>query len=353
MSHFLTQINEPGKWGLYFCLMKSTNHHSQRMMKAIVYRQYGSPEVLEMQDVPMPIPQDHEILIRVHATAVNSGDWRLRKADPWAVRLFFGLLRPRKKILGGVFSGTIEQTGSHVQLFATGDEVFGATGMQFGAYAEYLTLPEDAALALKPDSIPHQEAAVIPFGAMTALYFLKKANIKPGYRVLINGASGAIGSAAIQLAKSFGATVTGICSTSNMEMVRALGADAVIDYTREDLSHIGKTYDVIMDTVSKLSYADMLGALADDGVLILSDAGMGHMIRGLWTSLTSKRKVITGVTKQSAENIHFLKSLIEAGKYHAVIDRTYPLERMADAHAYGELGHKKGNISIEVSPSLS
>jgi NADPH:quinone reductase-like Zn-dependent oxidoreductase len=328
--------------------MKSTNNLKPNHMKAIVYTQYGAPDVLHMQEVSRPIPNDNEVLVRVKATATNSGDWRLRKADPWAVRLFFGLTKPNRNILGGVFSGEIESIGKDVKLFNTGDEVFGSTGMRFGAYAEYLTIPEDDTLALKPDNITHREAAVIPFGGKAALHFIKKAKIKPGQKVLINGASGAVGSAAVQLAKYFGAEVTGICSTSNTAMVKALGADKVIDYTREDFSKNGETYDVIMDTVNKLPYRKMLHSISKNGILILSAAEPAEMIRGAWTSMTSKRKVITGVISEKAEDINFLKSLIETGRYKPVIDKTFPLERMAEAHAYAEKGHKRGNVSITV-----
>jgi NADPH:quinone reductase-like Zn-dependent oxidoreductase len=317
-------------------------------MKAIVYTKYGPPEVLQLQEVAKPIPGDHEILIKIKATAVNSGDWRLRKADPFGVRLFFGLTKPKTHILGSVFSGEIEEAGKNVTLFKAGDAVFGTTDMRFGTYAEYKCMPENGALALKPAHITHTEAAAIPFGATTAWHFIQKANIKSGQKVLINGASGAVGSAAVQLAKYFGAHVTGVCSTSNMELVMSLGADQVIDYTKEDFTQNGETYDIIFDSVNVLSFSDSLKSLSTNGLLILSAAGMSEMLRGSWISLTSSRKVMTGLIRKTAQDMTFLADLIDLDKLKAVIDRTYPLEQTAEAHVYVEQGHKRGNVAIEI-----
>ena len=317
-------------------------------MKAIVYVNYGAPEVLQLKDVEKPTPKDNEILIKIRATAVNSGDVRLRKADPFAVRFLFGLTKPKKNILGGVFSGEIEAIGATVKLFKVGDPVFGATGMGFGAYAEYKCLPENAVLALKPNNITHEEAAVIPFGGMTALHFIKKANIQSGQEVLINGASGAVGTAAIQLAKYYGAYVTGVCSTANLSLVKSLGADEIIDYTKEDFTKNGKTYDVIFDTVDKISFSNSLKSLNKKGILILGASGIAGMLLGLWTSITSSKKVITGIISQKTEDMIFLKTLIEEGELKPVIDRTYSLDQMAEAHEYVQKGHKKGNVAITV-----
>lgn len=317
-------------------------------MKAIVYTQYGSPEVLQLKEVEKPMIKSNEILLRVKATAVNSGDWRLRKADPFAVRLFLGLIKPKLNILGAVFSGDVESVGKDVKRFKVGDQVFGHTDMRFGAYAEYLCLSEHGSLALKPDSLTHTEAAVIPFGGTSALHFIKKAAIQPGQKVLIYGASGAVGSTAVQLAKSFGAEVTGVCSTENVDWVKSLGADNVIDYTKEDFTTNGKVYDVIMDTVNKVSFSRGVKSLTKNGKLILSAAGMTEMLQGFWTSMTSSKKVLTGVIGHTAEDIDFLKGLIEAGKLKPVIDKIFPLEQMAEAHAYVEKGHKKGNVAITV-----
>jgi 2-desacetyl-2-hydroxyethyl bacteriochlorophyllide A dehydrogenase len=317
-------------------------------MKAITYQQYGSPEVLQLKDVEKPMPKNNEILLKIKATAVNSGDIRLRKADPFAVRFLFGLMKPKINILGSVFSGEVESIGKDVTLFKVGDQVFGHTDMRFGAYAEYICLPEDGSLALKPANISHNEAAVIPFGGVTALHFIKKAAIKPGQKVLVVGASGAVGSAAVQLAKSYGANVTAVCSTANIALVKSLGADKVIDYTKEDFTQNGETYDVIFDAVNTISVSRSIKSLNKNGIMILSAAEMPEMLQGLWISKTSNKKVLTGVISHKAADIVFLKELIEAGKFKPVIDRTYPLTQMAEAHAYVEKGHKKGNIIINI-----
>ena len=317
-------------------------------MKAIVYTEYGSPEVLQLKEVEKPIPKHNEILIKIKATAVNSGDVRLRKADPFMVRLVFGLFKPKIKILGVVFSGEIESIGSGVQRFKVGDEVFGHTDMSFGTYAEYKCVSEDGSLALKPDSISHQEAAVIPFGGTTALHFLKKASIQKGQKVLIFGASGAVGTAAVQLAKYFGATVTTVCSKENSNLVQSLGADKVIDYTLEDFTKNGETYDVIYDTVNKMSISDSLHCLHKNGTLILGASLLKETLYGVWISMTSRRKVLSGMISHKAEDIIFLKKRIEAGQVKPVIDKTYFLDQMVKAHTYVEKGHKKGNVAIEI-----
>jgi len=317
-------------------------------MKAAVYFQYGTPQVLRIEDVEKPTPKGNEILIRVKATAVNSGDWRLRKAEPFAVRFIFGLFKPKIKILGSVFSGVVESVGKNVKLFKVDDFVFGHTDMSFGSYAEYKCLPENGSIALKPANISHNEAAVIPFGGVTALHFIKKAMIKPGQKVLVVGASGAVGSAAVQLAKSFGANVTGVCSTANIALVKSIGADKVIDYTKEDFTRNGETYDVIFDAVKTISVSGSLKSLNRNGIMILSAAGISEMLQGLWISRTNKKKVLTGVISHTAADIIYLKELIEKDKFKPVIDRTYMLEQIAEAHAYVEKGHKKGNVAIEV-----
>ena len=315
-------------------------------MKAITYTHYGAPGVLQLKDIEKPVPKGNEILVKIIATAVNSGDLRLRKADPFAVRFFFGLLKPTRSILGSVLSGEIEAIGSDVYLFKVGDQVFGKTGMSFGSYAEYICLPEGASLALKPANLTHEEAAAIPFGGTTALYFIKKAAIQPGQKVLISGASGAVGTAAVQLAKYFGANVTAVCSTSNIDLVKSLGANEVIDYTKEDFTKNGKTYDVIFDTVDKLSFSNALKSLNKDGRLVLAASGLPGMLQGLWTSITSRKKVITGVISDNAADMIFIKGLVENEKFKPVIDRTYLLEQMVQAHEYVEKGHKKGNVAI-------
>jgi len=317
-------------------------------MKAAVYTQYGSPEVLQLKEVAKPSPKVNEILLRIKATAVNSGDVRLRKADPFAVRFVFGLLKPKINILGSVFSGEVEGVGKDVRLFKVGDQVFGHTNMSFGAYAEYICLPENGSLALKPDNISHDEAAAIPFGGVTALHFIRKAMIKPNQKVLVAGASGAVGTAAVQLAKSYGAIVTGVCSTANIDLVKSIGADKVIDYTKEDFMQNGETYDLIFDSVNSIPVAGALKSIVNNGIMILSAAGMSEMLQGFWISKTSSKKVLTGVISHTSADIIFLKELIETGKFTPVIDRTYSLEQIAEAHAYVEKGHKKGSVIISI-----
>jgi NADPH:quinone reductase-like Zn-dependent oxidoreductase len=299
------------------------------------------------REVDKPVPNNNEILIRIHATAVSSGDIRLRKADPFAVRFFFGLMKPNKPILGFSLAGEIEAIGKDVKLFKKGDPVFGTTGIKrIGTYAEYKCLPEKSVLAIKPKNLTYEEAAAIPFGGTTALYFLRKGNIRSGQKVLIYGASGAVGTAAVQLAKYFGTEVTGVCSTTNLELVKTLGADKIIDYTVADFTKNGETYDVIFDTVGKSSFSGCIRSLTKKGFLILASAGMSQMFKGLWTSITSNKKVISGIISENAEDILFLKELIEEGMFKPVIDRSYPLEQIAEAHRYVEKGHKKGNVVI-------
>jgi NADPH:quinone reductase-like Zn-dependent oxidoreductase len=317
-------------------------------MNAMVYSKYGPATVLHMQEVDMPQYNKDEVLIRVRATAVNSGDIRLRNADPFILRLFFGLTRPKKGILGTVFSGEIEKIGKDVVGFKVGDAVFGSSHLNLDTYAEYLSFPALGALALKPNNITHEEAAAIPFGGTTALYWIKKANIKPNQKVLVFGASGAVGTAAVQLARYFGAEVTAVCSGSNFDLVQSLGAAKMVDYTKTDFTKNGIKYDVIFDTVGKISYSAGLISLKKDGKMILSAAGGLEMLRGLFTSSTSGKKVLSGMIKIGAKDIIFLKDLIEAGIMSPVIDRTYAMANMVEAHKYVEKGHKKGNVAITV-----
>lgn len=316
-------------------------------MKAVYCTAYGTPGVLKMVEIPKPIPRANELLIRIHATAVNSGDVRIRKADPWAVRLFFGLSKLRKPVLGGVFSGEVVEVGSAVSKYKAGDVVFGSTGMEFGAYAEFKTLAEAATITFKPESLSHLEAAIIPFGAMTALDFIRKANIRPGQKVLVYGASGAVGSAAVQLAKFYGAEVTAVCSGANMELMQKIGADKVLNYQREDLALNKEQYDVIYEAVNQLGFSESIRHLKKGGILILGAADFSKMIRAGFARMAGK-KVITGVIKESAEGMEFVRELIDQGKYQPVLDRVYTLDQIAEAHEYVDLGHKKGNVGIEV-----
>jgi len=315
-------------------------------MKAAVYSTYGAPEVLQIKEVAKPSPKDNEILVKIHATAVNSGDCRLRKADPFAVRFFFGLFKPKKSILGEVLSGEVEAVGKNVQLFKVGDLVFGSTMMNFGAYAEYTCLPETGALAIKPDNMSHEEAAALPFGGSTALHFLQKANIQPGQKVLIYGASGAVGAAAVQIAKYFGADVTGVCSTANVDMVKSIGADHVIDYTQTDFAKTGEQYDVVYETVNKAPFSSCVAVLKKDGTLLLGASMLGGMLRGAWTTATSHKKVVSGVALGTTESVHSLQKMAKANKLKAVIGKKYALAQIAEAHTYVDKGHKKGNVVI-------
>ncbi|MBE9509817.1 MAG: NAD(P)-dependent alcohol dehydrogenase [Bacteroidetes bacterium] len=318
-------------------------------MKAAVYKKYGSPEVLQLKEVEKPTPKDNEVLIRIHATTVASGDVRLRKADPFVARFISGLLRPKNPILGNDLSGEIENVGKDVKLFKKGDSVFGSTGSGFGAYAEYICLPEKAVLAKKPSNMICEQSAAIFFGAHSALHFLRKANIKEGQKVLIYGASGALGTYALQLAKYFGADVTGVCSTTNLELVKSLGADKVIDYTKEDFSDNCESYDIIFDTVGKSLFSGSIRSLKKSGYYLRAvHLTLLPIIKGLWTEFTSSKKVIGGVAGEKTENLFFLKKLIEDGNIKPVIDRCYPLEQIVDAHRYVEKGHKKGNVVIAV-----
>ncbi len=319
-------------------------------MKAAVYTSYGPPEVLQLTSLEKPVPKDNEVLIRIHATTVTSGDSRLRRADPFAVRFFNGLTRPRKiTILGNELAGEVEAVGKAVSRFKIGDQVFGQAGLTLGANAEYICLPEDGALALKPANLTYEEASAIPFGGSTALHFLKKADIRAGQKVLIYGASGSLGTAAVQLAKYFGAEVTGVCSTANVELVKSLGADQVIDYTRQDFTRSGQTYDIVFDTVGKSPFSGSVKSLKPQGIYLRAvHMTLSPMVRGLWTSLTSSKRVIGGVATERRENIVFLQELIEAEKLRPVIDRRYPLEQIAEAHRYVDQGHKKGNVVLTV-----
>lgn len=318
-------------------------------MKAIVCTEYGPPGVLHLADVEKPVPKDNEILIRIRATAVSSGDIRLRKPDPFAVRFMFGLFRPKFKILGVALAGEVESAGKDVSLFRPGDKVFGSAGMTFGTYAEHICLPESATLAGMPDGLSFEEAAAIPFGGTTALSFLRKGNIASGQKVLVYGASGAVGTSAVQIARHFGAEVTGVCSTANIDLVRSLGAANVIDYTTTSIAESGDKYDIILDTIGKSPFGDCVHSLKEDGrYLRVVHMAPSAILRGIWTSLSSKKKVIGGVITETAADIAFLTDLVRTKRLKPVIDRTYPLERIPDAHAYVEKGHKKGNVIITV-----
>ncbi|MBL7829019.1 MAG: NAD(P)-dependent alcohol dehydrogenase [Saprospiraceae bacterium] len=317
-------------------------------MKAAVYHQYGAPDVVSIQDIAKPVPSDNEILIKMYAAAVTSGDGRLRRADPFGVRLFFGLFKPRVHILGDGFSGVVEAVGKNVTKFKPGDHVFGTCGMKFGAHVEYKCLPENGVVAIKPEAASHEQAAAVHFGGATALFFLRKAGVRAGQKVLIYGASGAVGSAAVQIAKYLGAEVTGVCSTANLEMVKNLGADQVIDYTKQDLSTLAERYDVVYEAVGKMPLSRLLPITQAQGKVILGAAMLAETLRGAWASLTGKKKVISGVAIETPEILLELKKMMEAGRLNPFIDRQFPLDRIADVHAHVEGGRKRGNVVVVV-----
>ncbi len=325
-------------------------------MKAILHTRYGPPSVLQLTEVDKPSPKDDEILVAIRATTVSTADCNMRNFTfvtrsmrPLA-RLMFGIVRPwKQRILGTELTGEVESVGKNVTRFKRGDRIVASRGMASGGHAQYACVPEDGALALKPDSLSWEAAVAIPFGANTALHFLRDlGKIQAGHEVLIIGASGSIGSAAVQLAKHFGATVTGVCSAANVDLVKSLGADSVVDYTKEDFAKNGNTYDLIFDIVGATTFGQCRRSLKPHGIFLQNIVGLPDVARILWTSLAGGKRVKGGVALESPARMTLITELAGAGTLKPIIDRTYPLERIAEAFEYVERGHKKGNVVITV-----
>ncbi|MBL8061851.1 MAG: NAD(P)-dependent alcohol dehydrogenase [Anaerolineales bacterium] len=329
-------------------------------MKAIVYTEFGTPDVLHLKEVEKPAPKANEILIRISATRVNYGDMLARRFGSVTTkefnmpgilllpaRLDFGIRKPKKYILGNEFSGVIEATGKDVKRFKAGDAVFGYRGPLFGAYAEYLCMPENGLVTHKPTNMSFEEATLIPYGALTALSHLKKINIQPGQNVLVNGASGGIGSAGVQLAKYFGAEVTGVCGTPRLGFVKSLGADKVIDYTKEDFTQNGEKYDLIYDILGRSSFDTCQSSLTPTGILLYASFKVKQLMQMMQTSKSTK-KVLCVLSSENLDDLNLIKELVEAGKFRTMIDKRFPLEETAEAHRYYESGKNTGNVVISV-----
>ena len=328
-------------------------------MRAIICTKYGSPDVLQLKyEVEKPIPKVNELLIKIYATTVTMGDSEIRRSKfpgllKLLMRLSIGIRRPRKKfaILGQELAGEVETVGKNVKRFKKGDQVFATTGFNFGGYAEYVCLPEDGVVAIKPSNMTYEEAATVPFGGLEALHYLRKANIQKGQKVLIRGASGSIGTFAIQLAKYYEAEVTGVGNPVSLEVMKSIGADKVIDYTKEDFTENGEIYDVIFDVIGKSSFSSRLSSLKKKGIYLLANPKISLINREKRASRRSDKKLIsmnTATNEERTEDLNFLKELIEVGKLKSVIDKRYPLEQTAEAHRYVETGQKTGNIVITV-----
>jgi NADPH:quinone reductase-like Zn-dependent oxidoreductase len=328
-------------------------------MKAVVWTKYGPPDVLELRELEKPVPKDDEILIKIFATTVTAGDCELRSLDlpifiALPMRIWIGFRRPKGTTIPGTeLAGEIEALGKDVKQFNQGDQVFGAVGMRFGANAEYICLPEqpgemEGGVAIKPANMTYEEAATVPFGGRDALHFLRKANIQSGQKILINGAGGSIGTFAVQLAKYYGAEVTAVDSTGKLDMLLSIGADQVVDYTKEDFTKRGEIYDVIFDVVGTLSFSHTEKSIKQNGTYLLANPMRSQMVRGPWTRMTKGKKVIMETTSGTIADLISLRELIEAGKIRTVIDRTYPLEQIIDAHRYVEKGGKLGNVVITI-----
>lgn len=330
-------------------------------MKAIIYTEYGPPEVLTVKDIEKPVPKSTEIIVKIHAVSVNFGDLLVRKfhtvtAQTFTMplplllptRLVFGAKKPKKTILGSEFSGIVADVGSAVTQFQKGDAVFGYRAQNLGAYVEYLSIPEKSLVARKPENMSFEEAATVPYGALTALNLLRKLQIQPGQKVLINGASGAIGSYAVQLALSYGAEITGVAGTPRLDFVRSLGTTHVVDYTQEDFTQNGQTYDCIIDVLGKSSFEACKNSLTPQGIYLPVSFKTGQLIQMFMTRLMGGKKIICALSNESIDDLVLIKELCEKGTIKTIIDKTFPLEKAADAHKYSEGGQKKGHIVLTV-----
>ena len=314
-------------------------------MRAVVHDRYGPPDVLRVEDVERPVPKENEVLVKIHATTVNRSDCGLRSAEYVITRFFTGLLRPKRRIVGSELAGEVEAVGAGISDFEVGDRVF---GMRSGANADFVCVRESGALAHMPANLTFEEAAAVCDGAVVALGFLRRADVRKGQKILIYGASGSIGTAGVQLAKYLGAHVTAVCNTKNVELVRSLGADEVIDYLQEDFTKNGETYAVVFDAVGKLSFRRCRGSLKRNGIYASTD-GLENLFLALVTSRITDKKVVFPIPRYTKKDVLFLRELIEAGKYRAVIDRTYPLEDVVEAHRYVDTQQKTGNVVLTVS----
>ena len=322
-------------------------------MKAVVVERYGPPEVLRIIERPIPTPKDDEILIRINATTVTSGDWRIRSQTVptgfgLIMRLVFGLRKPRQPILGSELAGVVAAIGRDVTRFKVGERVFAFSDVRLGCHAEYIVQPQDGMVVATAPALTDETAAALCFGGTTALDFLRRGKVQRGDKVLVNGASGAVGTAVVQLARHFGTEVTGVCSGANMDLVRSLGAAHVIDYTQADFTRNGQTYDLIVDTVGTAPISRCRRSLKDGGRLLLVLAGLPDMLRGLWVSMTSRHTVIAGPAGVKRDDLLTLAALAEAGAFRPVIDRIYPFDQIVEAHRYVDTGRKKGNVIISV-----
>jgi len=324
-------------------------------MKAVLHTKFGPPDELQFKEVEKPVPKDNEVLIKIHATTVTTSDCNARnftfvpKSFMFFARIMFGFKKPKINILGIDLAGEIEAVGIDVKRFKEGDQVFGSPGVSFGAHAEYICVSEKGAITKKPTNMTDEEAAVISLAGNTALFFIRDlGKIKAGQKILIHGASGAIGTYAVQLAKYYGAEVTGVCSTTNVEMVKSLGAAKVIDYTKEDFTKSDERYDFVFDVVGKTTFSQCKHLLKQKGIYLENMLELKDILKMIWTSIIGGKKIKGGVSKESVENLNFFLELIESGKLKPIIDRSYPLEQTAEAFKYVETGHKKGNVVITV-----